>query len=93
MTYSVTDIAELIRHHLVLSEPDEARATENLRRLVTDIEGMAPNSLQTEALWLFCDRCGASVDVDVFAVDGSNFSPGGGFYCSDCIPGGNVDSD
>jgi len=83
MTYSVTDIAELVRHHLVLSESDHEWATENLRRLLAHIRGMAPEPLGTEALWLFCDRCGASVDVDVLAVDGSNFTPDGGFYCSD----------
>jgi len=87
MTYSVTDIAELIRHHLVLSEPDEARATENLRQLITGIATMTPRPLQTVAEWYFCDRCGASVDVDVLAVDGSNFTADGGFYCSGCIPG------
>ena len=83
MAYSVTDLAELIRHHLVFSEPDEERAIENLRQLVAGIKGMAPGPLQTEALWYFCDRCGASVDVDVLAVDGSNFTSDGGFYCSD----------
>jgi len=85
MAYSVTDIAELIRHHLVFSEPDQALATENLRRLVTDIRGMASGSLQTEALWFFCDRCGTSVDVEMLAEDGSNFTPDGGFYCSSCL--------
>jgi hypothetical protein len=87
MTYSVTDIAELIRHHLVFSEPDQERATDKLRQLIADIKAMAPGHLQTEALWLFCDRCGASVDVEVLAEDGSNFTPDDGFYCSDCIPG------
>ena len=85
MAYSVTEIAELIQHHLVFSEPDEARATENLRQLVARLKGMAPGPLQTEALWYFCDRCGASVDVDVLAVDGSNFTPEGSFYCSRCL--------
>jgi len=93
MTYSVTDIAELIRHHLVFSEPHHETAKENLRRLIADIERMAPSRLQTEALWLFCDHCGASVDVDMFAEDGSNFTPDGGFYCSNCIPGRQDDAD
>jgi len=92
MTYSVTDITELIRHHLVFSEPDETRVKDNLRQLIAGIEEMAPGSMHTEALWLFCDRCGASVDMDVLAVDGSNFTSGGGFYCSDCIPGRDFDS-
>lgn len=83
MTYSVTDIAELVRHHLVLSESNDERATENLRRLSAEIRQMAPSALETTAEWLFCDRCGATVDLAVLAVDGSNFTPGGGFYCSD----------
>ena len=85
MTYSVTDIAELIRHHLVFADPDEFRATENLRRLTAEIGRMSPESLETTAEWLFCDRCGATVDLAVLAQDGSNFTPGGGFYCSGCL--------
>lgn len=83
MVYSVTDIADLIRQHLVFSEIDQEQAMQNLRRLLAHIRGMAPEPLETEALWMFCDRCGASVDVEVLAVDGSNFTPDGGFYCSD----------
>lgn len=85
MAYTVTDIAELIRHHLVFSEPDQETAKENLRRLIADVERMAPSRLQTEALWLFCDRCGATVDLAVLAWDGSNFTPEGGFFCSSCL--------
>jgi hypothetical protein len=91
MIYSVTDIAELIRHHLVFSERDEERATENLRQLTAEIRRMAPSSLETTAEWLFCDRCGATVDMAVLAWDGSNFTPDGSFYCSDCIPGRECD--
>jgi hypothetical protein len=83
MAYNVTDIAELIRHHLVFSEPNEERATANLRQLLTNIREMAPSPLHTTAEWLFCDRCGASVDVDMLADDGSNFTSDNGFYCSD----------
>jgi len=83
MTYSVTDIAELVRYHLVLSEVDDDRASENLRRLSTEIRQMAPSALETTAEWLFCDRCGATVDLAVLAWDGSNFAPDGAFYCSD----------
>jgi len=91
MTYSVTEITELIQHHLVFSEPDAARATENLRHLIADIRSIAPVPIETTAEWLFCDRCGASVDVDMFAVDGSNFTPNGGFYCSDECAESNAD--
>ena len=88
MPYSVTDITELIRHHLVFADPDPVGVSGNLARLVRNVEAMAPAAIRrhVEAEWLFCDRCGASVDVDVLAVDGSNFTPEGGFYCSGCIP-------
>ena len=33
MPYTVTDITELIRHHLVLSVPDDETADNNLRGL------------------------------------------------------------
>ena len=46
MTYTVTDIAELIRHHLVLSVEDDETADTNLRQLVHEIEAMA-----TAPLW------------------------------------------
>ena len=83
MTYSINDLAELIRHHLVFAEPDQVRVTNNLRRLTAEIRQMNPDPLETDAEWMFCDRCGATVDVAVFAEDGSNFTPDGGFYCSD----------
>jgi hypothetical protein len=92
MTYSVTDFAELIRHHLVFSEDDEERVTKILRQLTAEIGQMAPSPLETTAEWLFCDRCGTSVDTSVLAWDGSNFTADGGFYCSGCIPGNEEDA-
>jgi len=42
MTYIVDDIAELVRHHLVLSEDDDDSATAvNLTDLVAAIQAMA----------------------------------------------------
>jgi hypothetical protein len=42
MTYTVDDIAELVRHHLVLSEDDDDSATVvNLMALVAVIQAMA----------------------------------------------------
>jgi hypothetical protein len=42
MTYTVDDIAELFRHHLVLSEDDNDSATAvNLTNLVAAIQAMA----------------------------------------------------
>ena len=91
MTYDVTDLAELIRHHLVFAAPDDRRASQNLRQLVAEVEQMSPEPLTQSAEWLFCDRCGCSVDLAVLAWDGSNFTPDGGFYCSDCLPESEVD--
>ena len=82
--YDITDLTELIRHHIVFAEPDEDKATNDLRRLVAEINRMAPRPLQGSAEWYFCDRCGTSVDTDMLAWDGSNFTPDGGFYCSGC---------
>lgn len=33
MAYTVTDLAELVRYHLVLVEPDDIRADDNLVQL------------------------------------------------------------
>lgn len=41
MAYPISDIAELVRYHLVLSEPDDTRADENLAQLVTELQSMA----------------------------------------------------
>jgi hypothetical protein len=87
MAYTVTDITELVRHHLDLSEADPDRAAGNLGQLVANIRRMDGWREPLPLEWYFCDRCGASVDTDVLAIDGSNFTPDGGFYCSDCIPG------
>jgi hypothetical protein len=89
--YTTTDLAELIRHHLVFAEPDTERSAHNLRKLVLAIEQMAPRRLLTAAEWLFCDGCGCAVDTEVLAWDGSNWTSDGGFYCSDCIPGASGD--
>jgi hypothetical protein len=38
MTCNATDLIELIRHHLVFVETDDGRVTQNLRRLVAEID-------------------------------------------------------
>jgi hypothetical protein len=80
MAYTITDIAELVRYHLVLSEPDDERADANLAQL----EQMASCPLWWEASWVFCDRCGCSVDIDLIYPDGHHHSEDGDFYCADC---------
>ena len=84
MTYTVTDIKELIRHHLVLSVDDNATADDNLRRLAYEIEAMATTPVWRPIEWVFCDRCGCSVDTDLIHPDGHHYSDDGDFYCSDC---------
>lgn len=84
MIYTVTDIAELVRHHLVLSVETDEAADANLRQFVGEIADMATTSLWREASWVFCDRCGTSVDTDLIHPDGHRYSDDGDFYCVDC---------
>jgi hypothetical protein len=84
MAYDVTDITELIRYHLVLAEPTDERADGNLIRLVGEIERMATRPLWRAAEWVFCDRCGTSVDTDLIHPDGHHYADDGDFLCADC---------
>jgi len=84
MTYQLTDITELIHYHLVLSASDDETADNNLRRLVHEIERLATTPLWRPAEWLFCDRCGTSVDTVLIHPDGHRYSDDGDFYCADC---------
>lgn len=36
------------------------------------------------ASWVFCDRCGCSVDVEFIHPDGHRYDGAGDFYCIDC---------
>jgi len=84
MAYTITDIAELVLYHLVLAEPDDDRADANLAQLVQQLDQMASRPLWREASWVFCDRCGCSVDADLIHPDGHRYSDDGDFYCVDC---------
>lgn len=84
MLYTVTDITELIRHHLVLSVPDDETADANLAQLVSEIQRLATRPLWRPAEWVFCDRCATSVDTDLIHPDGHHYSDDGDFYCADC---------
>ena len=88
MTYTITDITELIHYHLVLSAPDDETADNNLRRLVHEIEGLATTPLWRAAEWVFCDRCGTSVDTVLIHPEGHHYSEDGDFYCEDCWTSG-----
>ena len=100
MSYSVTDIAGLAEYHLVASAQDDDAAHSNLLQLVQQLlipkqlsgfgrnsqqlELMAPRPLWREATWVFCDRCGCSVDTDLIHPDGHHYAEDGDFYCADC---------
>ncbi len=84
MSYTITDITELVRSHLVLAEPDDARADDNLAHLLSELQIMATRSLWQEISWVFCDRCRCSVDADLIHPDGHRYFDDGDLYCADC---------
>ena len=87
MAYTITDIAELVEYHLVASAPDDDAAHRNLVQLVQRFELLAPRPLWREATWVFCDRCGTSVDTDLIHPDGHHYAADGDFLCADCWEG------
>jgi len=84
MPYTVTDLTELIRHHLVLSETSDEKANANLRQLTRAIEGLATEPLMVECGWLACDSCGAWVGTELIGPDGAGYSDDDSFNCSSC---------
>ncbi len=84
MAYTITDIAELVEYHLVASAPDDGDAHSNLVQLVHHLELLAPRPLYREATWVFCERCGCSVDTDLIHPDSHHYADDGDFYCADC---------
>jgi len=84
MAYTITDIANLVEYHLVVSASDDDTAHSNLVQLVQQLELMAPRPLWREASWVFCDQCGTSVDTDLIHPDGHHYAADGDFYCADC---------
>lgn len=84
MAHTVTDIAELIEYHLVASAPDNQTADDNLAQLVSEVQHLSTRPLWHEATWVFCDRCGCSVDTELIHPDGHHYSDDGDFYCGDC---------
>jgi hypothetical protein len=65
---------------LVASAPDDDAAHANLVQLVL----LAPRPLYREANWVFCDRCGCSVDTDLIQPDSHHYTDDGDFLCADC---------
>jgi hypothetical protein len=84
MVYTITDIAELVGYLLVASARDDDVAHANLVQLVQKLELLAPRSLWREVTWVFCDRCGCSVDTDLIHPNGHHYAEDGDFLCADC---------
>jgi len=84
MAYTTTDLAELVEYHLIVSARDDDVAQSNLVQLVQQLELLAPRPLWREATWVFCDRCGCSVDTDLIHPDGHHYAEDGDFLCADC---------
>lgn len=45
---------------------------------------LATRPLWQKATWVFCNRCGCSVDTELIHPDGHHYSDDGDFYCADC---------
>ena len=85
MTYSVTDITELVRHHLVLSTDDDEIADARLAQLMHNVEEMISTPLRHEPVtWMACEDCGAWVSSELIGPDGAGECDDGGFRCSEC---------
>ena len=59
MGYTVTDCAELVEYHLVVSAPDDDTAHANLVELLGRLERMAPRPLWREATQSSATAAGA----------------------------------
>jgi len=85
MAYTVEDITELIRYHLVAAAPDDEVADRNLVQLTRSVEAMLATPVSHEPInWMVCEECGAWVDSELIGPDGAGESDDGGFYCTSC---------
>jgi hypothetical protein len=82
--YNVTDITELVRHHLVLSVDDDETADANLAQLMRSIEQMMTSKPHHFVEWITCDECGSSVCTELIDPEATAWSADGGFHCSEC---------
>ncbi|MDA8318139.1 MAG: hypothetical protein M0010_23665 [Actinomycetota bacterium] len=82
MVYTITEIAEPVEYYLVASARDDDADQANLVQ-PTCAPGRAagPRPLYREVTWVFCDRCGCSVDTDLLHPYGHHYSDDGDFYC------------
>ncbi len=85
MAYTVDDIVELIRYHLVVSSPDDGAAHSNLVKLLHNVKQMFTTFDVDETLcWMVCEDCDAWVSSELIGPDGAGESDDGGFYCTSC---------
>jgi hypothetical protein len=85
MTYTVEDLTELIRHHLVLSVENDEIADDNLAHLMRRIDQMITTPHRHEDVyWMGCEQCGTWVSSELIGADGAGESEDGGFYCTSC---------
>ena len=73
-----------MEYHLVASARDDDAAHANRVQLVHQLELLAPRPLYREVTWVFCDRCGCSVDTDLIHPDSHHYADDSDFYCADC---------
>jgi cytochrome c5 len=84
MPYTIDDITELIRYHLVLSEESVEKADANLAQLMRDIEEMVAAPRGEPVYWRACEACFAWVSSELIGLDGAGEAADGGFYCTSC---------
>ena len=80
----MTELKRILVESGVGTDEDCERADANLAQLVRQLEQMASRPLWREGSWVFCDRCGCSVDTALIHPDGHHYADDGDFYCADC---------
>jgi len=85
MAYTVEDITELIRYHLVAAAPNDKIADHNLAQLMRSVEPMITSPVQHQLVyWMACEKCGAWVSSELIGPDSAGKSNDGGFFCTSC---------
>ena len=83
--YTVTDLTELIRHHLMLSTDDAEKADVNLVQLMRNIEQMVAAPRWRDPIsWIVCEKCGAWVSSELLGRMAPESVEDGGFRCTEC---------
>lgn len=92
--YNVTDITEMIRHHLVLSLDDAESVEANLVRLTRNFEQMVTALRHEPICWMTCVECDAWVSSELIDDEGAGECLDGGFRCTECrFPHTDLDGD